>query len=67
MNAFHENYQFVDFGSIAFFILGLSGITVYCILLWTESLEWLQISQFFYALYMATEVAYYSYMYAKVT
>lgn len=48
------------------FVLGLSGIFVYCILLWTESLEWLQVSQFFYALYMATEVAYYSYMFAKV-
>lgn len=45
---------------------GLSGIAVYAILLWTTSLEWLQASQFFYGLYMATEVAYYTYIYAKV-
>ncbi|XP_049887830.1 reduced folate transporter-like isoform X2 [Pectinophora gossypiella] len=35
---------------------GLSGIAVYAILLWTESLEWLQVCQFFYGTYMATEV-----------
>ncbi|XP_028037691.1 thiamine transporter 2-like [Bombyx mandarina] len=45
---------------------GLSGITVYCILLWTSSIKWLQASQFFYGMYMATEVAYYTYIYAKV-
>ncbi|PZC87308.1 thiamine transporter 2 [Helicoverpa armigera] len=45
---------------------GLSGIAVYAILLWTTSLEWVQASQFFYGLYMATEVAYYTYIYAKV-
>ncbi|KAG6447998.1 reduced folate transporter [Manduca sexta] len=45
---------------------GLSGIAVYAILLWTTSLEWLQASQFFYGLYMATEVAYLTYIYAKV-
>ncbi|KAJ8735012.1 hypothetical protein PYW08_014262 [Mythimna loreyi] len=45
---------------------GLSGIAVYAILLWTTSLEWVQASQFFYGLYIATEVAYYTYIYAKV-
>lgn len=45
---------------------GLSGISVYAILLWTESLAWLQATQFFYGLYMATEVAYFTYIYAKV-
>ncbi|KAJ8733805.1 hypothetical protein PYW07_014356 [Mythimna separata] len=45
---------------------GLSGIAVYAILLWTSSLEWVQASQFFYGLYIATEVAYYTYIYAKV-
>ncbi|KAJ2943936.1 hypothetical protein O0L34_g8258 [Tuta absoluta] len=45
---------------------GLSGIAVYCILLWTTSLEWLQASQFFYGTYIATEVAYLTYIYAKV-
>ncbi|XP_077296296.1 thiamine transporter 1-like [Arctopsyche grandis] len=47
-------------------VSGLSGIGVYSILLWTKSLEWLQASQFLYGLYMATEVAYYTYMFAKV-
>ncbi|XP_075981330.1 thiamine transporter 2-like [Anticarsia gemmatalis] len=45
---------------------GLSGIAVYAVLLWTTSLSWLQASQLFYGLYMATEVAYYTYIYAKV-
>ncbi|CAB3221005.1 unnamed protein product [Arctia plantaginis] len=45
---------------------GLSGIVVYVILLWTSSMAWLQASQFFYGLYMATEVAYLTYIYAKV-
>lgn len=35
-------------------------------LLWTTSLEALQALQFFYGTYMATEVAYYTYIYAKV-
>ncbi|XP_050350234.1 thiamine transporter 2-like [Nymphalis io] len=45
---------------------GLSGIAVYAVLLWTSSIEWLQVSQFLYGLYMATEVAYLTYIYAKV-
>ncbi|KAG7304249.1 hypothetical protein JYU34_011187 [Plutella xylostella] len=45
---------------------GLSGIVLYGVLLWTKSLEWLQVSQFIYGLYMATEVAYLTYIYAKV-
>ncbi|XP_026324202.1 thiamine transporter 1-like [Hyposmocoma kahamanoa] len=45
---------------------GLSGICLYAVLLWTTSIEWLQASQFLYGLFMATEVAYYTYIYAKV-
>ncbi|CAH2262346.1 jg26879 [Pararge aegeria aegeria] len=45
---------------------GLSGISVYAVLLWTSSLKWVQVSQFLYGLYMATEVAYLTYIYAKV-
>ncbi|XP_050665582.1 thiamine transporter 2-like isoform X2 [Leptidea sinapis] len=45
---------------------GLSGISVYAVLLWTSSLEWLMVSQVLYGLYMATEVAYLTYIYAKV-
>ncbi|CAK1548680.1 unnamed protein product [Leptosia nina] len=45
---------------------GLSGISVYAVLLWTTSLGWLQVSQVLYGIYMATEVAYLTYIYAKV-
>ncbi|OWR51463.1 hypothetical protein KGM_208749A, partial [Danaus plexippus plexippus] len=45
---------------------GVSGILVYAVLLWTSSIQWLQVSQFLYGLYMATEVAYLTYIYAKV-
>ncbi|XP_045488336.1 reduced folate transporter isoform X2 [Pieris rapae] len=45
---------------------GISGIAVYAVLLWTTSLEWLQVSQVLYGIYMATEVAYLTYIYAKV-
>ncbi|XP_055859380.1 thiamine transporter 1-like [Episyrphus balteatus] len=43
-----------------------AGIILWSILLWTESLWELQVGQFFYGLYMASEVAYYTYIYAKV-
>lgn len=42
------------------------GIAVYCLLLWTESLLALQIVQVIYGTFMAAEVAYYTYMYARV-
>ncbi|GLV41571.1 uncharacterized protein CBL_06800 [Carabus blaptoides fortunei] len=47
-------------------VLGLSGIVIWSMLLWTTSLLNLQILEGFYGTYMATEVAYYTYMYAKV-
>lgn len=45
---------------------GISGIIVWAILIWTKTLWELQITQIFYGTYMATEVAYYTYIYAKV-
>lgn len=45
---------------------GISGIIIWALLLWTSSIEALQILEFFYGTYMATEVAYYTYIYAKV-
>lgn len=45
---------------------GISGIVVWSMLLWTSSLEALKVLEFFYGTYMATEVAYYTYIYAKV-
>ncbi|GJQ66882.1 hypothetical protein Trydic_g7905 [Trypoxylus dichotomus] len=47
-------------------VLGLSGIVVWAMLLWTKSLVELQILEVFYGTFMATEVAYYTYIYAKV-
>ncbi|GAB0099077.1 thiamine transporter 1 [Sergentomyia squamirostris] len=47
-------------------VLGLSGIVVWSLLLWTETLEALQILEVFYGTYLATEVAYFTYIYAKV-
>ncbi|XP_070509821.1 thiamine transporter 1-like [Chironomus tepperi] len=44
----------------------VAGIIIWSILLWTTSLFALQVSQFFYGFYFAAEVAYYTYMYAKV-
>uniref|UniRef100_A0A1A9VU41 Uncharacterized protein n=1 Tax=Glossina austeni TaxID=7395 RepID=A0A1A9VU41_GLOAU len=45
---------------------GVTGIAVWSMLLWTSSLEALKVLEFFYGTYMATEVAYYTYIYAKV-
>lgn len=45
---------------------GLMGIVVWSLFLWGNSLRWLQLAEVFYGTYLATEVAYYTYMYAKV-
>jgi len=47
-------------------VIGISGIIVSSLLIWTKSLLALQIMEFVYGTYMATEVAYYTYIYAKV-
>lgn len=46
--------------------VGVTGIIVWSMLLWTTSLEALMALEFFYGTYMAAEVAYYTYIYAKV-
>ncbi|KAH8312715.1 hypothetical protein KR044_012438 [Drosophila immigrans] len=46
--------------------VGAAGVIVWSMLIWTTSLLSLQILQFFYGTYMAAEVAYYTYIYAKV-
>ncbi|XP_073832376.1 thiamine transporter 1-like [Musca autumnalis] len=46
--------------------IGVTGIIVWSMLLWTTSLEALMTLEFFYGTYMAAEVAYYTYIYAKV-
>lgn len=48
------------------FVSGLSGVIIWAMLLWTNSLLNLQILEVFYGIYLATEVAYFTYIYAKV-
>ncbi|XP_053662872.1 folate-like transporter 2 [Anopheles marshallii] len=43
------------------------GIVIWSLLLWTESLAALQVVQVLYGAYMASEVAYYTYIYAKIS
>lgn len=45
---------------------GLAGIVIWSMLAWTTSLQSLKILEVFYGTYCAAEVAYYSYIYAKV-
>lgn len=42
------------------------GVVIWSLMLWTETLGALQTIEVFYGTYMATEVAYYTYIYAKV-
>ncbi|XP_055543642.1 thiamine transporter 1-like [Wyeomyia smithii] len=45
---------------------GLAGVVVWSMLIWTVSLQGLKILEVFYGTYCAAEIAYYSYIYAKV-
>ncbi|KAH0819054.1 hypothetical protein GEV33_003737 [Tenebrio molitor] len=47
-------------------VLGLSGVIMYSLMLWTTSLLGLQIALGFNGLFYGTEVAYYTYIYGKV-
>jgi len=44
----------------------LAGITLFSMLIWTETVGMLQVAQVFFGTFTAAEVAYYTYMYAKV-
>ncbi|KAH8248272.1 hypothetical protein KR038_009877 [Drosophila bunnanda] len=46
--------------------IGATGVIIWSMLIWTTSLLSLQILEFFYGTYMAAEVAYFTYIYAKV-
>lgn len=46
--------------------LGLCGCVIWSLLIWSTSLIALQILEVFYGAFMAAEVAYYTYIYAKV-
>lgn len=45
---------------------GLAGIATWCMLIWGTTLTVMQILEFTYGIFMASEVAYYTYIYAKV-
>ena len=45
---------------------GLAYIATWSLLLWAPGLFWMQIMQFTYGIASSTEVAYYTYIYAKV-
>ncbi|CAH1958881.1 unnamed protein product [Acanthoscelides obtectus] len=47
-------------------LLGIAGCVVWSLLLWTKSLVGLIIVEIFYGTFCASEVAYYTYIYAKV-
>lgn len=47
-------------------VCGISGIITYAMLVWSTSLEMAIMIQVTYGTYIATEVAYYTYIYAKV-
>lgn len=47
--------------------MGLAGIVAWSLLLWTKSFLGAQLIEVFYALYTTCEVAYFSYIYAKVS
>ncbi|XP_016983272.1 thiamine transporter 1 [Drosophila rhopaloa] len=46
--------------------IGATGVIIWSMLIWTTSLLSLQILEVLYGTYMAAEVAYYTYIYAKV-
>lgn len=48
-------------------MMGLSGIVTWCLLLWTRSFIGAQLIEVTYAIYSAAEVAYFAYIYAKVS
>ncbi len=45
---------------------GFAYVATWCLLLWTEGVAWMQAMQVAYGVATATEVAYYTYIYAKV-
>ncbi|XP_067009605.2 thiamine transporter 1 isoform X2 [Anabrus simplex] len=47
-------------------ILGLSGVMTWCLLIWGENIPAMQAVEFGYGIFMATEVAYFTYIYAQV-
>ncbi|XP_043283991.1 thiamine transporter 1 isoform X2 [Venturia canescens] len=51
----------------AIILCGLSGTITYIVIILGNSIAWMQFLEFTYGLFMSTEVAYYTYIYAKVS
>ena len=49
-----------------FLFKGLAYVATWCLLLWANGTEWMQFMQFVYGVATSTEIAYYTYIYAKV-
>jgi thiamine transporter 2/3 len=45
---------------------GVSYVATWCLLLWANGVVWMQMMEFFYGIATSTEIAYYTYIYAKV-
>ena len=45
---------------------GVSYIATWILLLWAKGVTWMQVMQIMYGIAISTEVAYYTYIYAKV-
>ena len=45
---------------------GLAYIATWCMLLWANGVVWMQFMEFAYGIATSTEVAYFTYIYAKV-
>ncbi|XP_068239542.1 thiamine transporter 1-like [Palaemon carinicauda] len=48
-------------------IEGAGYVATWCILLWTRGVHWMQFMEFCYGIATSTEVAYYTYIYARVS
>lgn len=61
-------FLITDFVRYKFIIIlcGLSGIATYLMIIFGKTVMMFQIVEFFYGLFFSTEVAYYTYIYAKV-
>ena len=46
---------------------GISYIATWCMLLWANGVGWMQSMEFAYGIATSTEVAYFTYIYAKVS
>lgn len=67
---YHQQHTHTFFGSFRYKLViiysAIIGIGLFSFMLWTETLVGLMLAQLCYGSFMAAEVAYYTYIYAKV-